>query len=115
LPRFVSHCQARILPPRPAGAAAAATGSADDSRGVPGAARLLAVPPPLAGDALPGASFKLVAALQWAHRGEEPVLIRIETRAGHGGGKPTDKQIEEAADEWAFLVDNLGMELPAAY
>ncbi|MFQ5351346.1 MAG: prolyl oligopeptidase family serine peptidase, partial [Thermoanaerobaculia bacterium] len=47
------------------------------------------------------------------HQGDEPVLIRIETRAGHGRGKPTSKRIEEAADEWAFLVANLGLELPA--
>ena len=38
-----------------------------------------------------------------------PVLARIETRAGHGAGKPTAKQIEELADEYAFLVKNLGM------
>ncbi|NIP98170.1 MAG: prolyl oligopeptidase family serine peptidase, partial [Akkermansiaceae bacterium] len=50
------------------------------------------------------------AALQEAHRGDNPVLIRIETRAGHGAGKPTDKRIREAADKWAFLVRELGME-----
>ena len=61
---------------------------------------------------VPGHSFKFAAALQWAHRGDVPVLIRIETRAGHGGGKPTGKRIEEAADEWAFLVSALGVELP---
>lgn len=59
---------------------------------------------------VPGHSFKFAAALQAAHKGEAPVLIRIETRAGHGAGKPTDKQIEEVADEWAFLADNLQME-----
>jgi prolyl oligopeptidase len=42
--------------------------------------------------------------LQEAHAGEKPVLIRIETKAGHGAGKPTAKIIEEIADEWAFLV-----------
>ncbi len=42
-----------------------------------------------------------------------PTLIRIETRAGHGAGKPTSKIIEEAADRYAFLVRNLGMTLPA--
>jgi prolyl oligopeptidase len=42
-----------------------------------------------------------------------PVLIRIETRAGHGAGKPTAKIIEEVADEWAFLVKSLNMKLPA--
>ena len=44
--------------------------------------------------------------------GDEPVLIRIETRAGHGAGKPTDKIIAEYADVWAFLVKNLDMKLP---
>ena len=62
---------------------------------------------------VPGHSFKFAAALQHAHAGETPVLIRIETRAGHGAGKPTDKIIEEVADLWAFLVKNLDMELPA--
>ena len=42
------------------------------------------------------------------------MLIRIETRAGHGAGKPTRKMIEEAADQYAFLVKNLGMKLPPA-
>jgi prolyl oligopeptidase len=56
---------------------------------------------------VPGHSFKFAAALQYAHAGDAPVLIRIETRAGHGGGKPTDKIIEETADQFAFLVKNL--------
>ncbi|MCH7686586.1 MAG: S9 family peptidase [Planctomycetes bacterium] len=60
---------------------------------------------------VPGHSFKFAARLQEAHKGENPVLIRIETRAGHGSGKPTSKIIEEIADQWAFLVKNLGMEL----
>ncbi len=60
---------------------------------------------------VPGHSFKFAAALQNAHQGVAPVMIRIETRAGHGAGKPTDKQIEEVADEWAFLAKNLGMEI----
>ncbi|HEX2981269.1 MAG TPA: prolyl oligopeptidase family serine peptidase [Anaerolineaceae bacterium] len=55
----------------------------------------------------PAHSFKFSAALQAAQGGEAPVLIRVETRAGHGAGKPTDLVIEEAADMWAFLVDNL--------
>jgi prolyl oligopeptidase len=42
-------------------------------------------------------------------------MIRIETKAGHGAGKPTAKQIEEWADLWGFLVDQLGMELPAGF
>ena len=61
---------------------------------------------------VPGHSFKFAAAIQEAQAGAAPVLIRIETRAGHGGGKPTSKQIEEIADQWAFLVKNLGMKLP---
>jgi prolyl oligopeptidase len=61
---------------------------------------------------VPGHSFKFAAALQHAHAGDAPVLIRIETRAGHGAGKPTAKLIEEAADQWAFLVKVLGMKLP---
>ncbi len=58
----------------------------------------------------PAHSFKFAAALQAAHTGDNPVLIRIETKAGHGAGKPTTKRIEEIADEWAFVVQNLGME-----
>lgn len=56
---------------------------------------------------VPAHSFKFAAALQAAHQGEKPVLIRIETKAGHGAGKPTSKIIEELADEWAFLVSAL--------
>ncbi|NJR22589.1 MAG: S9 family peptidase [Richelia sp. CSU_2_1] len=59
---------------------------------------------------VPAHSFKFAAALQAAHSGEQPVLIRIETKAGHGGGKPTAKIIEELADEWAFLVRELDIE-----
>ncbi|MEL7244223.1 MAG: prolyl oligopeptidase family serine peptidase [Cyanobacteria bacterium J06573_2] len=59
---------------------------------------------------VPAHSFKFAAALQAAHEGEAPVLIRIETKAGHGAGKPTAKIIEEVADKWAFLVKNLGVE-----
>ena len=60
---------------------------------------------------VPGHSFKFAASLQNSHIGAAPVLIRIETRAGHGGGKPTTKIIEQAADQWAFLVKNLNMKL----
>ncbi|HAX89008.1 MAG TPA: S9 family peptidase [Cyanobacteria bacterium UBA11370] len=56
---------------------------------------------------VPAHSFKFAAALQEAHRGEKPVLIRIETKAGHGAGKPTTKIIEEIADKLAFLVRSL--------
>ena len=59
---------------------------------------------------VPAHSFKFAAALQAAQHGDAPVLIRIETKAGHGAGKPTAKIIEEAADKWAFLVKTLGME-----
>ncbi len=58
---------------------------------------------------VPAHSFKFVAALQAAHTGDHPVLIRIETKAGHGAGKPTAKQIEEATDKWAFLAHELGV------
>ncbi|PZN92436.1 MAG: S9 family peptidase [Alphaproteobacteria bacterium] len=52
---------------------------------------------------VPGHSFKYAAALQAADIGDKPHLIRIETRAGHGSGKPTSKQIEEIADLWSFI------------
>lgn len=58
---------------------------------------------------VPAHSFKFTAALQKAHRGDHPVLIRIATKAGHGAGKPTAKVIEEAADKWAFLFKVLNM------
>lgn len=56
---------------------------------------------------VPAHSFKYAARLQEYHRGRNPVLIRIETKAGHGAGKPTTKQIEEAADKLAFTAWNL--------
>jgi prolyl oligopeptidase len=60
---------------------------------------------------VPGHSFKYIAALQAAEGiGNKPHLIRIETRAGHGAGKPTDKIIEEAADVFAFLAHFTGLE-----
>ncbi len=52
----------------------------------------------------PGHSFKFAATLQEAQAGPAPILIRIETKAGHGAGKPTSKIIDELADRWAFLV-----------
>src|SRR4030095_11911707 len=58
---------------------------------------------------VPAHSFKFAARLQEANAGHNPVLIRIDTKAGHGAGKPTAKLIEEAADRWAFLVEVLGM------
>jgi prolyl oligopeptidase len=59
---------------------------------------------------VPAHSFKFAAALQYAQACDNPVLIRIETRAGHGGGTPISKIIEQAADQHAFLVKNLGMD-----
>jgi prolyl oligopeptidase len=59
---------------------------------------------------VPGHSFKFAARLQAAHKGKAPVMIRIETRAGHGAGKPTSKRIEEIADQYAFLVKHLDMQ-----
>lgn len=59
---------------------------------------------------VPAHSFKFAAALQAAHQGKAPVLIRIETKAGHGAGKPTTKLIEENADKWAFLVKVLAVD-----
>jgi prolyl oligopeptidase len=64
---------------------------------------------------VPAHSFKYAAALQAAQAGSAPTLIRIETRAGHGAGKPTTKLIEESADRLAFLVRNLGVKLPADF
>lgn len=58
---------------------------------------------------VPAHSFKFAATLQEKYKGENPVLIRIETKAGHGAGKPTTKLIEEAADVWSFVFQNLGM------
>ncbi len=58
---------------------------------------------------VPAHSFKFAAALQAAQSGPAPILIRIETRAGHGAGKPTTKLIEEVADRWAFLIEVLGI------
>jgi len=54
-------------------------------------------------------SFKFAAAMQRAQAGSAPILLRIETRAGHGHGTPVSKLIDNAADRWAFLVKNLGM------
>ena len=58
---------------------------------------------------VPAHSFKFAARLQECNASGEPTLIRIETKAGHGGGKPMSKQIEENADEYAFIMKNLGM------
>ena len=101
-------------------------GSSDNADEFKALLRLLAVPQPQAGTkypatlvttadtddrVVPGHSFKFIAALQECQAGAAPVLVRIETRAGHGAGKPTAKIIEEIADQWAFLVKNLGMKV----
>lgn len=59
---------------------------------------------------VPGHSFKFAARLQAAQGCDNPTIIRIETRAGHGGGKPTSKRIEEAADALAFRMANMGLQ-----
>ncbi|HXT39618.1 MAG TPA: prolyl oligopeptidase family serine peptidase [Candidatus Angelobacter sp.] len=61
---------------------------------------------------VPAHSFKYAATLQAAQAGTAPILIRIETRAGHGAGKPTTKIIEETAQRWAFLLRELKIKLP---
>ncbi len=63
---------------------------------------------------VPAHSFKFAARLQAAHGGDTPVIIRIETKAGHGAGKPTAKIIEEAADKFGFLVKVLNIQMAAA-
>ena len=60
---------------------------------------------------VPGHSFKFAATMQADQAGPAPVLIRIETKAGHGGGKPISKIIDETADEWAFVAHNLNMDV----
>lgn len=60
-------------------------------------------------------SFKFIAALQANQAGSAPVLARIETRTGHGAGKPTQKRIDEVADVYAFLVWVLGLSLPQGF
>ena len=63
---------------------------------------------------VPGHSFKYTAALQHADLGDRPHLIRIETRAGHGSGRPTSQLIAEYADLWAFTARWTGLEVPEA-
>ncbi len=58
---------------------------------------------------VPAHSFKYIATLQEKYKGENPVLIRIETRAGHGAGKPISKIIEEQADMWSFMFFNMAI------
>ena len=58
---------------------------------------------------VPGHTFKFAATMQADQACANPILVRIETKAGHGAGKPTTKQIDEAADRFAFLVKELHM------
>jgi len=60
---------------------------------------------------VPAHTFKFMATLQEDHSGPNPVLVRIDTKSGHGAGKPTSKLIEEAADLWSFIFYNLGMKV----
>ena len=62
---------------------------------------------------VPAHSFKFAATLQHCHAGKTPVLIRIDSNAGHGAGKPTAKRIEEAADTYAFIFENTNTEYKA--
>ena len=63
---------------------------------------------------MPGHSLKYAATLQQAQQGPAPILLRVETRAGHGAGKPTSKRIEEWTDRFAFLTEALKMQ-PKGY
>jgi prolyl oligopeptidase len=63
---------------------------------------------------VPWHSYKFAAALQAAQLCGNPILIRIETRAGHGAGKPVWMQVDDYADQWAFLAKWLGIEVPAS-
>ena len=56
---------------------------------------------------VPAHSFKYISTLQEKYNGKSPVLIRIETKAGHGAGKPISKTIDEYADRWAFAFYNM--------
>ena len=60
---------------------------------------------------VPSHSYKFAAALQAAHEGDTPVMIRIETKSGHGAGTPTSKQIEQVVDKYSFLSKSLGFEI----
>lgn len=61
---------------------------------------------------VPAHSYKFIAELQSKQAGPSPVLIRIDVKAGHGAGKPTSMILDEAADKWAFLFHNMGIEPP---
>jgi len=59
---------------------------------------------------VPAHSFKFAAQMQHDHRGDAPVLIRIDSNAGHGAGTPTDKIIDQYADIYSFTLKNMGVE-----
>jgi prolyl oligopeptidase len=60
---------------------------------------------------VPAHSFKFAARLQEYHKGANPVLIRIDTNAGHGAGKSTQQTIDEYADIWSFMFNNMNVEI----
>ncbi|TXC82120.1 prolyl oligopeptidase family serine peptidase [Luteibaculum oceani] len=60
---------------------------------------------------VPAHSFKFAATLQAHQKGNEPILLRVDKNAGHGAGKPVEKQVEEFADQWAFVMQHVGMKL----
>lgn len=64
---------------------------------------------------VPAHSYKFTAALQAGQAGDAPILIRIDTKAGHGGGKPTAKILDEIADKYAFLIKELGLDKLASH
>ncbi|MDQ3024256.1 MAG: prolyl oligopeptidase family serine peptidase, partial [bacterium] len=64
---------------------------------------------------VPSHSFKLAAAMQYAQGCERPVLLRVETSAGHGAGKPLDKVLEEIADIYAFAMQNMSAAIPSSF
>ncbi|MGZ5219384.1 MAG: prolyl oligopeptidase family serine peptidase, partial [Chitinophagaceae bacterium] len=59
---------------------------------------------------VPAHSFKFAATLQEKHKGENPILINIETKAGHGAGRSTQQLIEEQANKWSFMFYNMGVQ-----
>jgi prolyl oligopeptidase len=61
---------------------------------------------------VPAHSFKFAARLQACQAGDRPALIRIEKNAGHGAGKPTSKILDEQADKWAFMFNEMNVALP---
>ncbi len=60
---------------------------------------------------VPAHSFKFAATLQEYNQSENPIVIRIDTNAGHGSGKPTSKQTAEYSDMWSFIFHQLGMNI----